>query len=590
MASTNSKKTANLGHSKIMKFSFSRMYPTILLLASGLVLFFNRSINFDMHHDGLITTNLLEIRNSLENEGPWPFNQYGVTWLIPYLPIILTGDSNSIYERANWVSLTIYALTLILSYLTARRFTEPTQAIFVPAFIAATASLGSLRTWPSAPAMLYLCGFLLAAVSYFSRDTSVSNLKRMAFLMGALIPLIILSRVQVGSFLLLAFSIVIFNFGLIRTRRYFCFGFISASILIVYFLARHNWLKAALMDTFVYSLNYLTNDETRVLPLFTLIGSSIVFVAYYVLLSDVFTLKFTRLFSFAILGGLFLLVALYVQTVLKLGPDAISFYSILMRRFFVSALVGTFLYWLISETRVLIKGRNAVDRPYDFRMLALILVSAASLLQLIPLFDSTHAWWASPPLVVLLSLLIGRAIRKFFKIGRKDLMVFTLALGVTSLLVFSVQSYNFEKTRLVSFGSAFVSKAMSTDSEVSEQNQLSKMVFEKVPEGSKFLNLCINSNIFLTEKSYQSASRFYVSWPNMRGYPEFVRANHSSRPDFILTCSDLPIPAAGNLTEEDRTDLRVSQNMIIYEVFFRPKLVDQFMSPREVQWKLWSEK
>ena len=590
MASIKSKTTVKLGLPKTMKFSVLRIHPFFLLLASGLVLFVNRSINFDMHHDGLITTNMLEIRNGFKNEGPWPFNQYGVTWLIPYLPIILTGDSNSIYERANWISLIIYGLAMVISFFTARKFMGTTQAIFVPVFLAATASLGSLRTWPSVSAMLYLSGFLLAVVSYLSRSTSLRNLKIIAFLMGALIPLIILSRVQVGIFLVSVFSIVVFNFGRSKTRRYFFFGFISTSCLIIYFLAKNNWLKPAFMDTFVYSLNYLTNDETRVIPFFTLIGSAIVFVVCYILLSDKFPRKAAQLLIFAMASGLISLLAFYVKTVLSEGPDSISFYTILMRRFFVSTLIGTFLYWLVSQTRVVIKERNNLNRSQDSKMLALVLVSASSLLQLVPLFDSTHAWWASPPLVILLALLIGRVIRKNLRVVRTDQMLMALALVTISLLLFSVQNYKYEKTRLVSFGSLFVSNAMSLDSEVSEQNQLSKMVFSKTPTGSKFLNLCINPNIFLTTRGYQSASRFYVSWPNMRGYPEFVEATRASQPEFILTCSDLPNPAAGILTQKDRIDLRVSQDLIIQQVFSRPKLVGQFRSAREVQWQLWSGK
>ncbi len=572
-----------------MKLSLSRSYQIILLLVTLAILVVNRSVNFDMHHDGLITTNLLQVRQIFENEGPWPFNQYGVTWLIPYLPIILTGNSNSIYERANWISLTIYAITLVLSYITARKLMRTFDAIFVPIILATTVSLGSLRTWPSASAMFFLSGFLLATITYFGRDTSMIKLKRNAFLMGALIPLMILSRVQVGCFLLFVFSILILKFGLIKTRRYFYFGFLSTSISIVYFLAKHNWLKSALMDTFVYSLNYLTKDESRVLPIFTVIGSILVLIVCYTLFSDNFPIKSARLVIFAIVGGLLLLMTFYVQAVLRYGPDSFSFYSILMRRIFVSTLLGTFLYWFISQARVVIKKRYDKNQFQDSKLIALTLVSAASLLQLIPLFDSTHAWWASPPLVILLSLLIGKLLRRHFKFNRLDLATLSLALVLSSVLLLSVKSYYFEKSHLVSFGSNFVSGAVGADAEVSEQNQLSKLVYSKAPKGSKFLNLCINSNIFLTKNDYQSASRFYISWPNMRGYPEFIHATHVSQPDFILTCSDLLNPAAEMLTEEDRIDLRNSQNLIIDQLFAQPKLVGEFISHRQVEWKLWSE-
>lgn len=470
------------------------------------------------------------------------------------------------------------------------KFTGAIPAVFVPVFLAATASLGNLRTWPSVSAMLYLSSFLLAAVSYLSNRNSLGNLKRIAFFMGAVIPLIILSRVQVGSFLLLVFSIFVFKFGLSKTRRYFSFGSISSSILIVYFLAKNQWLKPALMDTFIYSLNYLTNDETRVVPFFTLVGSAIVFVACFAFLSDSFPIKPAQILIFTIASGLIVLLALCVKTVLSEGPDSISFYTILLRRLFVSTLIGTFLYWFVLQARVVIKERNSFSRSQDLRMLALVLVSSASLLQLVPLFDSTHAWWASPPLVILLALLISRVIKKYLIVVRTELVVSVLSLVTISLLLFSVLSFNFEEKRLVGFDSPFASNAMSFDAEVSEQKQLSKMIFSKASAGSKFLNLCINANVFLTRNDYQSASRFYISWPNMRGYPEFVEATRASQPDFILTCSDLPNPAAGILTEKDRNDLQVSQDLIIQRVFSRPKLVDQFNSRRDVQWKLWSNK
>lgn len=573
-----------------MKYLVSRIQPIFFLFASGLVLFFNRSLNFDMHHDGLITINLFELRNSFEYGGPWPFNQYGVTWLLPYLPIILTGDSNSIYERANWVSLAMYFLSLIISFFTARKFLGAIPAVFVPVFLAATASLANLRTWPSVSAMLYLSCFLLAVVSYLSKSTSLDNLKRIAFFMGAVIPLIIFSRVQVGSFLLLVFSIFLCKYGLSNTRRYFSIGFISSSILIVYFLVKNQWLKPALMDTFVYSLNYLSNDETRVVPFFTLIGAAIVFVACYAFLSDSFPIKSAQILIFTIASGLIVLLSLYVKTMLVEGPDSISFYTILLRRLFVSTLIGTFLYWFVSQARVVVEERNSLSRSEDLRMLALVLVSSASLLQLVPLFDSTHAWWASPPLVILLALLISRMIKKNLIVVRTKLVLLVLSLVTIFLLLFSVLSYNFEEKRLVGFVSPFASNAMSFAAEVSEQEQLSRMVSSKASTGSKFLNLCINANVFLTRNGYQSASRFYISWPNMRGYPEFVEATRASQPDFILTCSDLPTPAAGILTEEDRSDLQVSQDLIIQQVFSRPKLVDQFNSRRDVQWKLWSNK
>jgi hypothetical protein len=187
-------------------------------------------------------------------------------------------------------------------------------------------------------------------------------------------------------------------------------------------------------------------------------------------------------------------------------------------------------------------------------------------------------------------LLINRVILKYFESVRFEMVLKPIVFMLLSLLLFSAQAYNLEKSRLTSFGPDFVSGARSTQIEVAEQNQLLEMVSSVAPSNSNILNLCINSNIFLTAKNYRSASRFYVSWPNMSGYSEFIDATKSSEPDFILLCSELLMPPAGTLNEKDRIKLQVSQKTIIQQTFPQPYLVNHFISARDVRWELWSNK
>lgn len=568
----------------------SRLHLPTYFLLTGIVIFFNQRLNFDMHHDGLITTNFQEIRFSIENGGFWPFNQYGVTWVIPYLPIILVGDPNSIYARANTTSLLIFALTLFISFITARKFLGAKKAIFVPLAIAATASLGNLKTWPSVSAMLYLSCFSLAAVKYFYKQEPLSSVKRAAFYMGLLIPLIMFSRVQVGIFLFVAFSIFVFRFGRSKTRTYFFLTITLTASILAFVLASRNWLGSVLRDTFIYSLNYLTKDETKVVPIYTVIGSLFVLTLFSALLSDKTSISSGRLLSIFVACGLLFLLVLYVRASLTDEPDSTGLYRILVSRLFVSTLIGTFLYFLINQIQRQFRKRRESDTVQDLSSTALLLVATASLLQLVPLFSSTHAWWASPPLVIMLSLLINHVILKYFESVRFEMVLKPTVFMLLSLLLFSAQAYNLEKSRLTSFGPDFVFGARSTQLEVAEQNQLLKMVSSAAPSNSNILNLCINSNIFLIAKNYRSASRFYVSWPNMSGYSEFIDATKSSEPDFILLCSELLMPPVGNLNEKDRSKLQVSQKTIIQQTFPQPYLVNHFISARDVRWELWSNK
>lgn len=568
----------------------SRLHLPAYFLLTGIVIFFNQRLNFDMHHDGLITTNFQEIRFSIENGGFWPFNQYGVAWVIPYLPIILVGDPNSIYARANTTSLLIFALTLFISFITARKFLGVRKAIFVPLAIAATASLGNLKTWPSVSAMLYLSCFSLAAVKYFYKQEPLSSVKRAAFYMGLLIPLIMFSRVQVGIFLFVAFSVFVFRFGRSKTRTYFFLTITLTASILALVLASRNWLGSVLRDTFIYSLNYLTKNESKVVPIYTVIGSLFVLTLFSALLSDKTSISSGRLLSVFVACGLLFLLVLYVRASLTDEPNSIGLYRILVSRLFVSTLIGTFLYFLINQIQRQFRKWRESDTVQDLSSTALLLVATASLLQIVPLFSSTHAWWASPPLVIMLSLLINRVILKYFESVRFEMVLKPIVFMLLSLLLFSAQTYNLEKSRLTSFGPDFVSGARSTQVEVAEQNQLLKMVSSVAPSNSNILNLCINSNIFLTAKNYRSASRFYVSWPNMSGYSEFIDATKSSEPDFILLCSELLMPPAGNLNEKDRSKLQVSQKTIIQQTFPQPYLVNHFVSARDVRWELWSNK
>ena len=567
-----------------------RVHILAYLLVSVIVIFLNQRLNFDMHHDGLITTNFREIRFSIQEKSFWPFNQYGITWIIPYLPVILLGDPDLIFERANTISLLLLTLTLFISYITTRKILGAKKAIFVPLVLAATASLGNLRTWPSVSAMFYLSCFSLAAVSYFDKKESLNSTKRTSAYMGLLIPLIVFSRVQVGMFLLVVFSIAVLKFGRSKSRTYFFSAITLTTLILALILASRNWLGSVLSDTFVYSLNYLTKDDSRVLPLFTIIGSLSVLVFFSVLLSKRTIINYGRLLSIFAVFGLLILVVLYVKVSLTEDPNSLNFYRILLSRLFVSTLIGTFLYCLIDQIRDFTKKKVDSGVIQDLRTPALVLVAGASLLQLVPLFSSTHAWWASPPLLILLSLLINRVILKYFKIVRTKIVLKVVIFLSIALVLFSAQTYNLEKSQLTSFGSNFASGAISSEIDVSEQKYLSKKLSSIVPSNSKVLNLCINSNVFLIAKNYRSASRFYVSWPNMRRYKDFTDATGSSNPDFILTCSDLLNPPTGRLTEQDKSDLQMSQEAIIQQIFLRPNLVIQFASVRDIQWELWSNK
>lgn len=79
------------------KYSLDRIFPLIAIFISILAMFINIFFGFDVHHDGLSLSTLILTKEALLGSGPYPFNQYGPAWTIPYLPISLLIPIESLY-------------------------------------------------------------------------------------------------------------------------------------------------------------------------------------------------------------------------------------------------------------------------------------------------------------------------------------------------------------------------------------------------------------------------------------------------------------------------------------------------------------
>ena len=92
----------------------ARTFVTLTLCGLSLVFGSTLGYGFVAHHDGLILVNVDLLYNSIIDGEPWPFNQYGSFWILPYFAIrAMLGRENLLY------SLRIFTLILYLfnSYL-----------------------------------------------------------------------------------------------------------------------------------------------------------------------------------------------------------------------------------------------------------------------------------------------------------------------------------------------------------------------------------------------------------------------------------------------------------------------------------------
>jgi len=86
-------------------------------------MFINIFFGFDVHHDGLSLSTLILTKEALLGSGPYPFNQYGPAWTIPYLPISLLIPIESFYLTARLFTFIVYLATGIVLYNLAQHFT-----------------------------------------------------------------------------------------------------------------------------------------------------------------------------------------------------------------------------------------------------------------------------------------------------------------------------------------------------------------------------------------------------------------------------------------------------------------------------------
>jgi hypothetical protein len=162
-------------------------------------------IGYFSHHDGLMITTVSQIQAAMKNNGPWPFNQYGSFWAFVYAIPTWNVQYEYLLVSMRILTLVFYFLTAWLTYKIGRLFGGPVFATAAAILLLGNQPfLFDLLPWPSAVAMpiITLISFLLLRKV---AQTSISETRRKLEVaaIGVLIPLLILSRVQVGLIMLI---------------------------------------------------------------------------------------------------------------------------------------------------------------------------------------------------------------------------------------------------------------------------------------------------------------------------------------------------------------------------------------------------
>ncbi len=531
---------------------------TIVTLAlCGLSLLFGSTLGYGFvaHHDGLILVNVDLLYNSIIGGEPWPFNQYGSFWILPYLAIrTIFGRENLLY------SLRIFTLVFYLfnSYLlfkiALRVYGRRAGFIGVALYLATQPFAFDLLPWPSAIANTLFLMMVLLALK-FSSATNINNDKLKVIFFGILSLLLVLSRVQFG---LLAFCVSAILFARYSSKSLVPFftGFFGSSVVFGLIAQKLGWLSDLFHDSFIFPFRYILWDEVDRPKPFGLIGATGLCIATLSILfiagksTNNSFIKFINTLPIPLI--LITVSSTYLYFTLANTTMVSKLYSFFGVKFWMVLVLSSVFIFLVKHFR---RRSNAIFRggvipPTES---ILFLSSLISLTQMWPLFDPMHFWWgASLGFIFLGKILMELSALKV----RKAFLVSLIFLVLVPFSTVRIQQYiaSFE-AKTGSNNSSLMKNIHEDLQSIDARSKLFQIVSENVPRNSVVLNLCEDSTIFLSDAEYISASRYFVYWPRLMSLNDsgFQVLNH--RPDVIISCTPI-------LSEESPRDRLVKEKFV----------------------------
>lgn len=463
----------------------------------------------------LATLNLTS--DAIRNGDSLPFNQYGPFWTLPYLSMNLLPVHGYTFLAQRFVSIFLIFLSAIMIRRISLIFYSRNTSLAVACIFLLTYPYGQPSIiWPSIPAQLALL------ILTFSILRTIES-QRTLFISFASITTLFLfgSRIQIG---LVSFLCTIAVFSIHRKSmllvRYLLFTMLFSALAFAGLRSRGS-IKDIFFDSFVFPFTYLDpNQQNWTLPRTSLLIVIVLFALFFVLNklneSDVaYRILLSILYTVSI-GFLFIQFS-NETTYLKS-------YARLYVGLFLSAVAIVLIYL----SKDLLHKRNKVSPKTVLYMYSLV-----GSVQVFPLFDAFHAWYASAPLIIAVPMILKK-------------MTFRLSMPWNSVFVLSFSV-------LLAFFSLFgtqAARSLSGDSKPfplkevqgifltgqQESDFAKEFAFFKanIPKSAKILNYCPNGDPFFPQSYWQPASRYFIFWSPFSDSSLFQK--DILKADFITSC------------------------------------------------------
>lgn len=487
-------------------------------------------LGFDQHHSGLILASLNEFKFAAANGVAYPFNQYGPAWIIIFHYLLLFAPDTYFFLSVKVIGMSFVFLSLITQYKLARMFLNKLWSLLSIAWILLTYPFFTgFLPWPSLiimPVVPYIAYVLIRFTAYKETRYAFFHL----FLVGILISVSILTRAQVGITLLIV-TVFFISFskqgGKTKSFASLWSGILLSASLTASFLVSKGWLRSAVYDEFILGFKYVMGDKsTFPVPLGT-----IFLVCFFFVLT--FTFRFIRNNSSAFQQIKISRMQSYTMSVLFFVTIILVWNEKRFNRIWISFTIFVFLLMLIRCLATLSLPDIFISNPINI----LVVFSGVALLQVWPLFDQMHTWWAITPFSTLIVLLFRDSLAPFDSNRLRCLIIYPSLFAVLVLQTVSVYSSYRDSSELKIPG---LLGNFSSKSNVSEMNDIQNFFENSIPNKSKILNLCANGNILFAGGKYNSVSRNVVFWSTMKDDEDLFNNILLSKPDFIVTCNFTP--------------------------------------------------
>ena len=558
-----------------------------LLLAVWIPLPF---FNFDEHHDGLILSTIRLGKTALIEGGDYPFNQYGPFWTIPFLVISLIIPEGFLFLGIRCLTVISYFASAYILYKISRLFLNQKHSkVVIILFLGSQPFVSdygsSLVPWPSGIIMPFILTMSYFSILQVVKTNTRLNLSRLPIYVGFSLPLIILTRLQVGILFMMV-SILALAFSDQKNKYLkFSLGFASSATLIIIYLLQFGWIGDAFYDQIIFGSTYLSADKsTFPKPIFTIAG-----VAFFSLILLLGPTALKNMDNIRPRTVVFFYLAVSASTLVALfyliNGRSISLLSslvVMTRRFWITSALASLLFLCLIALITRLKSNQETKiwgrKPIEVVLLLLFAISFQS--QTYPLFDQMHFWWGSP-LTFLVMVIVWKESfeNKFSGLASKSSLT---AVGVVLLLISVLIPWSAQLSSPKNKLPKEIGQLVYTTQQAAQyQRDLQRFFQKNIEQGARVLNLCDDTNVYFQNNQYVPASRIFVFWGEQMSHaPAIIKSFKESNPEFVVTCGLTHAPAL-------RVSQEKMQQKILEALIKNPTNPISYLGQLDKIWKIY---